>query len=95
MNLIQIFKSNVVDVCATEVLSPPVNVSATVQDGHLLVTWNPSCQASSQCSEYQLDLGDQVQYVCVYGLLWMLIITERTHTIYYFVCLFVCILLCT
>ncbi|XP_018532967.1 uncharacterized protein LOC108883890 isoform X2 [Lates calcarifer] len=42
-----------------EVLSPPVNVSATVQDGHLLVTWNPSCQASSQCSEYQLDLGDQ------------------------------------
>ncbi|GLD74122.1 uncharacterized protein AKAME5_002545000 [Lates japonicus] len=42
-----------------EVLSPPVNVSATVQDGRLLVTWNPSSQASSYCSEYQLDLGDK------------------------------------
>lgn len=57
-------------VCATEVLSPPHNISASVKDGDLLVSWAlPYSQVSSNpsCFEYQLDMGDQVQHVCVYG----------------------------
>ncbi|XP_040000700.1 interleukin-5 receptor subunit alpha-like isoform X2 [Xiphias gladius] len=43
-----------------EVLSPPVNVTATVKDGGLLVTWGPPNNRSRpSCFEYQLDLGDQ------------------------------------
>lgn len=58
-------------VCATEVLSPPHNISASVKEGNLLVSWSlPYSKVSSNtwCFEYQLDLGDQVQHVCVYDM---------------------------
>lgn len=53
--------------CATEVLSPPRNISASVKDGDLLVTWDlPRSRAdyNPSCFEYQLDFGEQV-YLCV------------------------------
>ncbi|KAG7227336.1 hypothetical protein INR49_000340 [Caranx melampygus] len=40
-----------------EVQPPPSNVSATVKDGKLLVTWSPP--TTPTCLEYELDLGDQ------------------------------------
>lgn len=54
--------------CATEVLSPPDNISVSVKDGELSVTWAlPSSKDTEnpECFEYQLDLGDKVQYVCM------------------------------
>ncbi|XP_070775088.1 interleukin-13 receptor subunit alpha-1-like isoform X2 [Enoplosus armatus] len=45
-----------------EVLSPPQNVSASIKDGGLLVTWGlPRSREYSNpsCFEYQLDMGDQ------------------------------------
>lgn len=44
-----------------EVLSPPEIVSASVEDGDLLVNWtHPQTQVSpNKCLQYQLDLGDQ------------------------------------
>nr|XP_020479734.1 uncharacterized protein LOC109974072 [Monopterus albus] len=45
-----------------EVLSPPPNLSASVKDGDLLVTWDlPHSHFTSKddCFDYQLDLGDQ------------------------------------
>ncbi|XP_040911561.1 prolactin receptor-like isoform X2 [Toxotes jaculatrix] len=39
---------------------PPTNVSATVKDGGLLVTWGPPpSDVNYSCFEYELDLGDQ------------------------------------
>ncbi|KAI3375263.1 hypothetical protein L3Q82_021760, partial [Scortum barcoo] len=45
-----------------EVLSPPQNISASVKDGGLLVTWDlpqGRREINPPCFEYQLDLGDQ------------------------------------
>lgn len=45
-----------------EVLSPPQNISASIKDGDLLVTWGlPFSRIGSNptCFEYQLDMGDQ------------------------------------
>ncbi|XP_067331286.1 interleukin-5 receptor subunit alpha-like isoform X2 [Channa argus] len=45
-----------------EVLSPPSNISASVKDKYLMVTWSlPGSRTTTnpQCFEYQLDLGDQ------------------------------------
>ncbi|XP_071348728.1 interleukin-13 receptor subunit alpha-1-like [Trachinotus anak] len=43
-----------------EVLPPPPNISATIKDGSLEVTWSPPNNESfSGCFDYQLDLGDQ------------------------------------
>ncbi|KAK5919209.1 hypothetical protein CgunFtcFv8_023117 [Champsocephalus gunnari] len=45
-----------------EVLSPPQNISASIKDGGLLVTWGlPHSRADNDpfCFEYQLDMGDQ------------------------------------
>ncbi|XP_049454089.1 granulocyte-macrophage colony-stimulating factor receptor subunit alpha-like isoform X2 [Epinephelus fuscoguttatus] len=50
------------DMDMIEVLSPPQNISASVKDGDLLVTWDlPHSRANSNpsCFEYQLDMGDQ------------------------------------
>ncbi|KAF3850527.1 hypothetical protein F7725_012299 [Dissostichus mawsoni] len=50
------------DLNMLEVLSPPQNISASIKDGGLLVTWGlPHSRAhiSSSCFEYQLDMGDQ------------------------------------
>lgn len=71
------------DVCATEVLSPPSNISASVKDGNLLVTWEPPVgriAENPECFQYELALDDQVEYVCLYELLQILIITETIHT---------------
>ncbi|XP_028449948.1 granulocyte-macrophage colony-stimulating factor receptor subunit alpha-like isoform X2 [Perca flavescens] len=45
-----------------EVLSPPPNISASVKDGGLVVTWGlPHSREDTHpyCFEYQLDMGDQ------------------------------------
>ncbi|XP_074506528.1 uncharacterized protein LOC141776679 [Sebastes fasciatus] len=50
------------DMDILEVLSPPQNISASVKDGGLLVTWGlPPRQEDipPECFEYQLDMGDQ------------------------------------
>lgn len=50
------------DMDMLEVLSPPHNISASVRDGSLLVTWGlPFSRTDSNpsCFEYQLDIGDQ------------------------------------
>lgn len=55
---------------AAEVLPPPPNFSASLRDGELLVTWSPPISRATKnlkCFEYQLDMGDQVKYVCVYA----------------------------
>ncbi|XP_073347632.1 uncharacterized protein [Pagrus major] len=42
------------------ILPPPANISASVKDGDLLVTWAaPPSDVHTDCFEYQLDLGDQ------------------------------------
>lgn len=70
-----------VNVFATEVLSPPSNISASVKDGRLLVAWGlPGSRTTNNkdCFKYELDLGDKVEDMCLYELLQMLIITETT-----------------
>ncbi|XP_034095725.1 uncharacterized protein LOC117562059 isoform X2 [Gymnodraco acuticeps] len=52
------------DLGMLEVLSPPQNISASIKDGGLLVTWGlPHSRAdpnlNPDCFEYQLDMGDQ------------------------------------
>ncbi|XP_034006749.1 granulocyte-macrophage colony-stimulating factor receptor subunit alpha-like [Trematomus bernacchii] len=50
------------DLNMLEVLSPPQNISASIKDGGLLVTWgSPHCRVDNDpfCFEYQLDMGDQ------------------------------------
>ncbi|KAM7378899.1 hypothetical protein PAMP_004490 [Pampus punctatissimus] len=45
-----------------EVLLPPSNLSASVKDGNLLVTWLPPRSRQGHrrtCFEYQMDMGDQ------------------------------------
>lgn len=51
--------------CATEVLSPPQNISASVKNEGLVVTWglpHSHIDPNPHCFEYQLDMGDKVQY---------------------------------
>ncbi|KAJ4944191.1 hypothetical protein JOQ06_012736 [Pogonophryne albipinna] len=55
------------DLNMLEVLSPPQNISASIKDGGLLVTWGlPHSRAKPEpepdCFEYQLDMGDQLLY---------------------------------
>ncbi|XP_051268542.1 granulocyte-macrophage colony-stimulating factor receptor subunit alpha [Dicentrarchus labrax] len=45
-----------------EVLLPPQNISVSIKDGNLLVTWalpHSQVTTNSDCFEYQLELGDQ------------------------------------
>ncbi|XP_068593900.1 interleukin-13 receptor subunit alpha-1-like [Cebidichthys violaceus] len=42
-----------------EVMPPPQNISASVRDGGLLVTWGLPQNRDESCFEYQLDMGDQ------------------------------------
>lgn len=68
-------------VCVPEVLSPPSNISASVEDGRLLVMWGlPGSRTneSPNCFEYELDLGDKVKNVFLNELLQMLIIDQTT-----------------
>ncbi|KAM3605411.1 uncharacterized protein V6R79_025447 [Siganus canaliculatus] len=47
-----------------EVLPPPQNISASIKNGDLVVTWDPPASREDlthDCFEYQLDLGDQEQ----------------------------------
>ncbi|XP_033946129.1 interleukin-13 receptor subunit alpha-1-like isoform X1 [Pseudochaenichthys georgianus] len=50
------------DLNMLEVLSPPQNISASIKDGGLLVTWGAAhsrADTDPYCFEYQLDMGDQ------------------------------------
>lgn len=53
-------------VCETDLLSPPPNIYASVKGGALVVSWGlPRTRevVNPYCFEYQLDKGDQVQYL--------------------------------
>ncbi|KAF1383411.1 hypothetical protein PFLUV_G00131620 [Perca fluviatilis] len=53
------------DINKLEVLSPPPNISASVKDEGLVVTWGlPHSRVNphSHCFEYQLDMGDQERF---------------------------------
>ncbi|XP_023277696.1 interleukin-5 receptor subunit alpha-like [Seriola lalandi dorsalis] len=56
------------DMDQIEVVSPPSNISATIKDGNLLVTWSPPYNRSKpSCFEYLLDLGDQEKPIPLKG----------------------------
>lgn len=60
--------THTVCVCAKELLLPPQIISATVEDGNLVVQWDlPKSRVTTKekCFDYQLDMGDKVQNVCV------------------------------
>ncbi|XP_063741488.1 granulocyte-macrophage colony-stimulating factor receptor subunit alpha-like isoform X2 [Eleginops maclovinus] len=61
------FYTSKYDLNMLEVLSPPPNISASIKDGGLLVTWDlPQSRVDihSSCFEYQLDISEQP---CVWG----------------------------
>lgn len=49
-------------VCATEVPSPPKTITAEIQNGVLNVTWSLPFTRQTYCFEYEVDIGNQVQY---------------------------------
>lgn len=57
-----------VGVCATGVQPAPPNLSASVKNGSLLVTWGlPDSRTQiASCLEYELDLGDKVEELLNY-----------------------------
>ncbi|XP_022611059.1 erythropoietin receptor-like [Seriola dumerili] len=56
------------DMHEIEVVSPPSNISATIKNDSLLVTWSPPHNRSnSRCFEYLLDLGDQEKPIPLTG----------------------------
>lgn len=52
-------------------LPPPTNITASIKDGNLFVTWNlPNTKTTRNpyCFDYQLDVGEHVRHIlfCVW-----------------------------
>ncbi|CAJ1071632.1 interleukin-5 receptor subunit alpha-like [Xyrichtys novacula] len=57
--------SYIYDIDEIEVLSPPQDITASISNGDLLVTWSKPMNRKDSlpdCFEYELDLGDQEEH---------------------------------
>lgn len=72
-----------VGVCATGVQPAPPNLSVSVKNESLLVTWGlPDSRTQiASCLEYELDLGDKVEEVCLLYMNYYRCLCFGAHTV--------------